>query len=163
MKSMDKTQIIAQMIRSLEADLATLNASMMENYTTATAEENIARSKYDTLALEASYLVQGQSRRSEELEEALISLRNFTLQDFDASSKIAMSALVTLESEEGIQRTVLLAPIGGALKVEVDGVEISLMTVVSPMGRAIMGHYLGDIVELNIAGQIKDFDVVGLS
>lgn len=160
---MNKKEIVGEMIARMESDLATLNASLMESYETATDEENIPRSKYETLALEASYLVQGQARRSEELEEAIGILKNFKLKDFDTSTKVDLSALVTLESEEGLRRTVLLAPVGGALKVEVAGREISLMTPQSPMGRAVMGHYLGDIVELNVAGKITDYDLVELS
>ena len=159
---MDKKEIVKEMITQMESDLATLNASLLENVETETHEENIARSKYETLALEASYLVQGQSRRSEELEQAIEVLRNFELKSFDAMTKVDMSALVTLEFEEGVQRTVLLAPVGGAIKVEVEGREISLMTPQSPMGRAIMGHYLNDIVELTVAGKVKDYDLVGL-
>ena len=48
-------------------------------YDTATDNENVAENKYDTLALEAAYLAQGQSLRVEQCEADLIAFKEIIL------------------------------------------------------------------------------------
>ena len=68
---MNKTHLIAQIIAALEHDLDVVTRAAQSAYEAATAEENIAENKYDTLGLEASYLATGQARRSAEIRQAL--------------------------------------------------------------------------------------------
>lgn len=75
---------------------------------TATHEENVAENKYDTLGLEAAYLAAGQSRRVEEIRQALGLYRNLVLRDFDEEQGIQLTALVTLLNADGSRRTVFL-------------------------------------------------------
>ena len=160
---MNKKLIIDKMIDKMKQDLSALKEALNDSYETATHEDNIAKNKYDTLALEAGYLVQGQARRSEELEEALAVLESLTLKEFGDRSKIEVSALVTLEAEDASLRTMLIAPGGGGLKVEVEGREITVMTPVTPTGKAVMGQYLGDLVEVELGNEVKDFEIVELN
>ncbi len=63
---MDKVTLLAQIVATLEHDVDVLRRAAQTAYETATAEENIAENKYDTLGLEASYLATGQARRTAE-------------------------------------------------------------------------------------------------
>jgi hypothetical protein len=68
-------------------------------YETATAEENIAENKYDTLGLEASYLATGQARRTAEIRQALLTYQQLLLRDYDPARGVQIGNLVTLEDE----------------------------------------------------------------
>ena len=52
-----------QLMIHLQQLLDNAKAAAKRAHDTATSEENVAENKYDTLALEAAYLAQGQSQR----------------------------------------------------------------------------------------------------
>lgn len=114
-------------------------------------EENIPDNKYDTLSLEASYVAQGQANRAQEIKLALQSYRGLALQPFDASSEIRLTALVTLEGDDEVLKTVFIGPQEGGLKLLLDGEEVLVITPSSPMGRELIGKSLGDTVEIGSA------------
>ncbi|TGU74514.1 transcription elongation factor GreAB [Geomonas terrae] len=114
-------------------------------------EENIPDNKYDTLSLEASYVAQGQANRAQEIKRALQAYRGLSLQPFDASAEIRLTALVTLEGDDGALKTVFIGPQEGGLKLLLDGEEVLVITPSSPMGRELIGKSLGDTVEIGSA------------
>lgn len=111
-------------------------------------EENIPDNKYDTLSLEASYVAQGQANRAQELKHALQAYRDLSLLHFSEASSIRLTALVTLEAEDGTAKTFFIAPREGGLKVQLDGEEILVITPNSPLGSELIGKCLGDEVEI---------------
>lgn len=121
-------------------------------------EENIPDNKYDTLSLEASYVAQGQANRAQEIKRALQAYRSLSLQPFDASAEIRLTALVTLEGDDGGLKTVFIGPQEGGLKLRLDGEEVLVITPGSPMGRELIGKSLGDSVEIGSAS----YEIVGL-
>lgn len=114
---MDKTRLLAQIVATLEHDLDVLTRAAQSAYETATAEENIAENKYDTLGLEASYLATGQARRSAEIRQALLIYQQLLLRDHDPARGVQISNLVTLEDDAGGQRRLFLGPEAAGLKI----------------------------------------------
>ncbi|WP_136515344.1 GreA/GreB family elongation factor [Geomonas edaphica] len=114
-------------------------------------EENIPDNKYDTLSLEASYVAQGQANRAQEVKLALQAYRGLSLQPFNALAEIRLTALVTLEGDDGALKTVFIGPQEGGLKLLLDGEEVLVITPSSPMGRELIGKSLGDTVEIGSA------------
>lgn len=120
-------------------------------------EENIPDNKYDTLSLEASYVAQGQANRAQEIKLALQAYRGLSLQAFDASAEIRLTAMVALEGDDGALKTVFIGPQEGGLKLLLDGEEVLVITAGSPMGRELIGKSLGDTVEIgNTSYEIVD-------
>lgn len=68
---MNKQSVYQLILQQLQDDLQIILRAAQTAYETATHEENIAENKYDTLGLEAAYLAAGQSRRVEEIRQAL--------------------------------------------------------------------------------------------
>ncbi len=93
---MDKKKLLRLITEKLAADLEVAVRAAQTAHETATHEENVAENKYDTLGLEAAYLAAGQSRRVEEIRQALGLYRNLVLRDFDEEQGIQLTALVTL-------------------------------------------------------------------
>ena len=119
-------------------------------------EENIPDNKYDTLSLEASYVAQGQANRAQELKRALYAYQNLTLRQFPEQAPIRLSALVTLESEDGETRTLFIGPLEGGLKLSVEELEIVVITAASPLGNDLLGKRTGDTVTIGK----KDFEII---
>ena len=157
---MTKSELLATIIQTLEADLALFFAAAKAAHEAATHEECAPDNKYDTTALEVSYIAQGQANRAQEIKIALDAYRSLTLLDFDDDTPIRLTALVTLEDEEGNQRRLFLGPHAGGMKIPVDDGEIVVITPSSPLGRSLLGRQAGDELEAGEYGLAATFTVV---
>jgi transcription elongation GreA/GreB family factor len=135
-------------IERLKHDLAVLSTAAKTAHEAAIHEENIPDNKYDTLSLEASYVAQGQANRAQELKRALQCYQKLDLQQFTAESSIRLTALVTLEAEDGAIKHFFIGPQEGGLKLQLDDEEILVITPGSPLGSDLIGKSVGDEVAL---------------
>ncbi|AIZ33550.1 GreA/GreB family elongation factor [Pseudomonas sp. K1(2024)] len=149
---MDKACLLAHIIERLEHDSEVLRRAAQTAYETATAEENIAENKYDTLGLEASYLATGQARRTAEIRQALVSYQQLLLRDYDPVRGIQVSNRVTLEDEQGTRQCLFLGPEGAGLKIGEGDAQVTVITPRSPLGLQLLGKRLDDEVTLMLAG-----------
>lgn len=145
---MTKQQLLLSIIAALEADLALFSAAARAAHQAATHEECAPDNKYDTTALEASYIAQGQANRAQEIRGALDVYRGLVLQAFDDQTPIRLTALVTLEDRDGNQRRLFLGPLAGGMKIFADDAEVVVITPGSPLGRSLLGRQAGDELQL---------------
>ncbi|QWV97548.1 GreA/GreB family elongation factor [Geomonas nitrogeniifigens] len=143
-----KSRLHRLIIERLAQDLSVLSNAAKTAHEAAIHEENVPDNKYDTLSLEASYVAQGQANRAQELKRALQAYQRLTLHPFGEGDSIRLTALVTLEDEEGTAKTFFIGPQEGGLKLQPDGEEILVITAASPLGSELIGKSLGDEVEL---------------
>jgi len=141
---MTKRTLLETIIARLEADLALFTAAALKAHEAATHEECIPDNKYDTTALEASYIAQGQANRAREIRLGLEAYRALKLQEFDETTPIRLTALVTLEDGSGCERRLFLGPYAGGMKIADAGGEIVVITPASPLGRSLLGHLVDD-------------------
>jgi len=144
---MTKEELLQRIVALLNDDLALLTVAARAAHAAATHEECIPDNKYDTTALEASYIAQGQANRAQEIRGALAGYRALALRTFDDETPIRLTALVTLEDEEGKLKRFFLGPEAGGLKIVDAGGEIVVITPASPLGRALIGRVAGDEIE----------------
>jgi transcription elongation GreA/GreB family factor len=128
----------------------------------ATHEECLPDNKYDTTALEASYIAQGQANRAREIRVALESYRTLSLHAFDDDTPIRLTALVTLENGNGGVRRFFLGPQGGGMKITDNTTEIVVITPGSPLGRALLGRRTGEEVQAGDAATATTFTIVAV-
>lgn len=159
---MTKEQIIQEIIASLSADLEVFSSASRAAHAAATHSECLPDNKYDTTALEASYIAQGQANRAQEIRVALESYRSLTLNHFDADMPIRLTALVTLEDEEGNLRQLFLGPQAGGLKIAGDAGEVVIITPGSPLGRSLLGLRSGDDVRAGNGGAAQLYTIVAV-
>lgn len=160
---MTKEDILSSIIAALTADLATLTAAARGAHAAATHEECAPDNKYDTTALEASYVAQGQANRAAEIRRALERYRALTLRSFDEETPIRLTALVTLESEDGRRRQVFVGPDAGGLKVGEGDAECIVITPESPLGRALLGRVCDDEIDVEQGEERKSCTVVAVA
>lgn len=158
---MNKEHLREMIISKLKSDRELLLQAAKSSHNAATHEDNVPDSKYETLALEASYIAQGQANRAEEIAQSINNYRSLVLQNFTEHSPIRLSALVLLEDDDGKQRRVFLGPTAGGLKFEIAGDEIMLITPESPLGSQLLGRQTGECFELqNHAG--REYEIVSV-
>ncbi|WP_449431724.1 GreA/GreB family elongation factor [Pseudomonas putida] len=145
---MDKPTLLTQIVATLAHDVDVLGRAAQTAYETATAEENIAENKYDTLGLEASYLATGQARRAAEIRQALAIYQQLLLRDYDPARGIQVSNLVTLEDEDGNRRRLFLGPEAAGLKIAEGDELVTVITPRSPLGQQLVGKKVDDEVSL---------------
>ena len=144
---MTKEHIIQEIIAALSADLMVSSTAARTAHAAATHSECLPDNKYDTTALEASYIAQGQANRAQEIRIALENYRTLTLHCFDDETPIRLTALVTLEDGEGEVRRLFLGPQAGGMKIGAGDGEIVVITPGSPLGSSLLGLRCGDEVK----------------
>jgi transcription elongation GreA/GreB family factor len=159
LKSMNKAELVQIIITQLEDKLHIAHASTQRAIDAATDEQTVPEHKYDTLALEASYLAHGQAMRVQESEEELRQYRALVIRDF-TESPIAVGAYVELQDENDIERSFFIGPCSGGLTVEWQDKEVFVLTSKSPLGRALMGKEDGEEIEVKIHDKTKCYEVV---
>jgi len=158
---MDKTRLLQLIVEQLTHDLAVQFNAAKTAHEASTHEENIPDNKYETLALEASYVAQGQANRAQEIKRALETYKQLTLEQFDDNSTVALTALVTLAGENDTSRTLFIGPLEGGMKLvdNLTGTEIVVITPASPLGRDLIGRGVGDLVRLRVGTGAKEFEI----
>lgn len=154
----DKARVVAAFRAAvavdLDASLKIVGAARDE----ATGGESRAENQYDTRATEASYLAAGQGRR-------ILGLRALAawLDQLDPGpvvDRIAHGALAGLRRGAAVE-WVLFAPEGGGT-VAVDGVEIKLISLRSPLGEVLDGLTAGDREEIDTPRGPVELEIVAI-
>lgn len=155
---MNKAKLIQAIIARLSHDLDVHFTAAKTAHEASRHEENIPDNKYDTLALEASYVAQGQANRAHELRTSIEIYRQLKPQAITAT--IRLTSLVTLEDAAGMIKTVFIGPAEGGLKIEQQGKEIVVITPGSPMGRGLLGKCCADSVEIEAGSNRTEYEIV---
>lgn len=160
---MHKEELLQKVIASLASDLSILTEAAKTAHAAATHKECLPDNKYDTTGLEASYVAQGQANRAQEIRQALESYRTLALRPFDEATPIRLTALVTIEADDGSCRDVFLGPDAGGLKLADGDAECIVITLESPMGSALLGKLCGDEIFIGHGTNRKTFTIVSVT
>ena len=144
---MNKPDLIAKILVELNAELEGALREAREAAEAATDPDSLAENKYDTRALESSYLARGQARRAEELAEAVSAFKQLEENPPGASTVVGVGSLVTLATPTG-PVVYFLGPSAGGTEVRLDGKDVILITAASPLGRQLVGKSAGATVSL---------------
>ncbi|MGF1752399.1 GreA/GreB family elongation factor [Vibrio makurazakiensis] len=125
----------------------------------ATDEETVPEHKYDTLALEASYLAHGQAMRVLECEEDIRQYQELVLREGEGKP-IAMTSYLAVVDEQDNEKHFFVGPCAGGLSVDWQGVEVSILTPQAPLGKALLGKEVGDEIEFNVADSLFCYEIV---
>ncbi|MBK9071836.1 MAG: GreA/GreB family elongation factor [Myxococcales bacterium] len=89
-------------------------------------------------------------------------LRGFAPPRLAAGSNILLGALVEIEdAESGDGRTLFLAPVGAGVTLTGPGGDgfLTVVTPASPVGRAVMGRKVGDVVDVAVQGELREWQI----
>jgi transcription elongation GreA/GreB family factor len=154
-----KDLLLKELISRASSELVKLEEAAKSNRDFATDQEFKAESKYDTRALEASYLASAETKRVEELKLEIQILEEV---DPNASKKlgeISIGALVEL-LHNNQSRKYFLIPTAGGTMLSVNGEAVVVVSVFSPIGDALLGLKKGEEFEVETPKENRYYKVV---
>jgi transcription elongation GreA/GreB family factor len=158
----DKQLALRALEQRLAEELEAATAAHRQTTQGATHEESRAENDKDTRALEATYLARGQAKRVAELSDGLARLASITSRLTPEHAPVRLGALVEIEHDLGTL-WYLLAPAGGGQKLVVNSRALTVITPESPVGRALLGHRVGDDVQIRTPQGVRECSVVSVS
>ena len=154
-----KQIILDELISRAREELLVLEASAKSNHDFATDQEFRAESKYDTRALEASYLASAEAKRVEELKLEIQILEDVDVNASKKLGEISIGALVELLHQEQ-KRLYFLIPTAGGTVVKVNDQAVMVVSIFSPIGDALMGLGKGDHFEVETPKETRHYQVL---
>jgi len=158
---MDKHDLIAQLRAQLEATAraarATHDAAALEAREGATPDEK----REDARAAHQLGTIGGaQARRARQAQAEADALATFRPET--KLGNVALGAIVEIEDEErGEGRTFFLAPAGAGVTLTGPGGDglLSVVTPASPIGKAVIGRRTGDVVDITVDGELREWQI----
>lgn len=156
----NKQTLVTFIINALKQELDQAISAANEAHAAAIDDQSVAETQYDTLAIEASYLAEGQSRRVQELHSAIKDYQRLNIIDFDENMPIALTALVQLSADSQSQQWFFLGCSAGGFRCQLNAQNITVITPQSPMGLAMMGKFQDDDIEVMLGNsKLSDYIV----
>lgn len=146
---MDKTFLLQQ-----------LSAKIREQAQVMLRAADDARTEAKTGAARAVNLSRGTEARTQAARAALDALDAFRTRPFRRGEALGLGAVVEIEDGEA-GRTLFLAPVGAGEELagpDGDGV-FQVVTPVSPIGRALLGKKVGDVIEVMVRGELSEWTI----
>lgn len=154
----NKKQLIDLIVTALAKELQQAIDAANEAHAAAVDDQSVAETQYDTLAIEASYLAEGLSKRVNEFQHAIDAYTALEILEFDVDSYIALGALVQLSADNKAKHWYFLGPAAGGFRCKLDKQNITVVTPQSPMGIALLGKQQDDDITMMIgANKLEDY------
>jgi len=157
----DKQQVWQALFAELTRLIYVAQAAATRAHETATNDANVAENKYDTLGLEAAYLAQGQQERVSQCQEDLAIIKQLAQRDVQ-TEQVRQGSLVTLQPAQGATQLFLLSSTAGGIKLLVDDIEVLVITNVAPLGKALHGAYVDELISLNIGDNSIEYEIIAI-
>lgn len=136
-----RERALTAIIEKLKKERAALFAAVEAARDAATNTESQAEDSHDTRGVEASYLAAGQGKRLKEIDEILFRFGQ------------GAGSLIELQQLEPVKKKswVFLAPMGGGIAFELDGVSGLVVSPASPLGEELQGRAEGSTFSIEVA------------
>ncbi len=157
-----KREILNELLQKAREELNILETSARSHREFATDQEFKAESKYDTRALEASYLAAAEAKRVEELKLEIQILEEVDIDQSQKLGEISIGALVDL-SHLGQVRQYFLIPTAGGTVIKIQETAVLVVSVFSPIGDALLGLKAGDEFEVETPKETRHYQVLTFS
>lgn len=157
---MDKLPLIEQMRTHLSQSLQTARTASEDAAVEAREGATPTERRLDTrVALEFSQMARAQDRRAARAQAELDQLDRFR-PAIASQGKVAVGCVVEVEDEDsGEGRTFFLAPVGAGMTLTGPGGDgiITVATPASPVGRAVVGRRVGEVIDVVVEGQTREW------
>ncbi len=153
---LDKKLILQGLIDNLRHELKEVESAAIASKDLVTQGDLKSDGKYDTRAIEASYLAGAQLKRVEEIKIDIQMLEEIELQN---STKIQMGSLALIEYK-GQERYYFLTSTSGGTLLTIDGQPVLVISVFSPIGNEALGLSEGEIFEVETPKEMRQYKVL---
>jgi transcription elongation GreA/GreB family factor len=147
----NKIQIVNTIISALVDKRQQAITAANQAHAAAVDDQSVAETQYDTLAIEASYLAEGQSKRVNEYQQAIDAFTQLKLAlTIGNIHSINLGSLVQLSVVTKPNDWFFIGPAAGGFQTQIAGQHITVITPNSPMGKALIGKQQDDDIEVLI-------------
>jgi len=160
---MNKQVLVEQLVRQLEASaraaLSARDAAAAEARDGATPDEKREDAR---AAHQLQSLGRAQQGRAKQALSDADTLAGFRPAALGKTARIVVGAVVEIEdAESGEGRTFFLAPVGAGVTLTGPGGDghLSVVTPASPIGRAVLGKKTGEIVDVTVDGDVREWQI----
>ena len=160
---MDKQQLVDQLVKQLEASaraaLSARDAAAAEARDGATPDEKREDARAAHQMQSFGRASQGRAQKALAEVDTLVRFKPGKL---DVHARIGLGAIVEIEdSDSGEGRTFFLAPVGAGMTLTGPGGDghLSVVTPVSPIGRAVIGKRTGECVDVTVDGELREWQI----
>lgn len=161
MKRVDKRILVAALREQIAREIEAMKRAARDAAEAATHEEAKPENDKDTRGLEASYLARGQAERVRELERDHNALQFLALRDLGEGEAIRLGALVEVSAEEAeVSSLYFISPAGGGMRAKASGADVLVVTPQSPLGQALVGKSVGDVVQIRARAGARELEIV---
>jgi transcription elongation GreA/GreB family factor len=158
---MDKQFLVEQLAERLrESAIVARRASQVAAEVARDGATPAEKREDARVALEFSGLAKGQTARAARVAAEISTLEIFRPAKLGPKSPIALGAVVEVE-DEAQGRTLFLAPVGAGIELTGPGGDgfLSVVTPVSPIGKAVIGKRVGDTVEVMVQDEAREWTI----
>lgn len=156
-----KRFVINSILRQLIKTLETQKHDYKQALDTSIKAEGKMQSRHDTTKEDFARLAESHKNA--------ISLTKQTIEHFETlkarfenpkdSKTTVIGKLVTLRGREGIDHY-FISEKGGGLKVKTPENGVSILTVTSPLGKALLGHSVNETIQLETSSGSSSFKII---
>lgn len=159
---MNKKKIICDILAHLEHELLAIKNAANNAHLAATDDQSVAETQYDTLAIEASYLAEGQSRRVDEIQQDKQAIEQLVIRDFQEEMSISLGALVQLAQDDKNTQWFFIASAAGGFRGVLNGQTYTVITPNTPMAKALTGKFIDDEIGLMIGINKQQYEIIAI-
>jgi transcription elongation GreA/GreB family factor len=154
----NKKQLMDVIITALSQELQQAISAANEAHAAAVDDQSVAETQYDTLAIEASYLAEGQSKRVTESQHAIDAYQALEIAKFNETNIVTMGTLVQLAADSTTNHWFFIGPAAGGFRCTQAEYNITVITPQSPMGAALIGKKQDDDIEIMLGkNKLEDY------
>lgn len=144
---MNKAALRDAILEKLRAELEQQTAAAHLARDEAISEESRPENQYDMHSQEAAYLAEGQARLAAEIAENIAQFSTLSFAPLSPEAPVSLGAVVQL-GQRGRPLHYFVGPKAGGLEVNVEGIEVLVITPHSPLGRQLLGKRTGEFVQI---------------
>lgn len=158
----DKSDLIQSLILELQQSLLNATQAAKDAHDLATHDQSKAETQYDTVAIEAAYLAEGQSKRVDAFKCAIADWQMLKEKSVQAEAIVKLGSLVCVENEQGLMLYYLLGNEAGGLKLQYGKQVVTVISIQSPIGKALLAKEVDEEVHFNIGHEKRVITVFSI-
>lgn len=151
-----KNKIKDELILKLESELKEIENAANSSRAYANQDDLKSESKYDTRAIEATYMAQAQEVRVEELKQDLQMIKDLEIEQ--KSKHVELGSLALLEQNGRDVWYFISSALGGTI-LNIDDYIILVISVFSPVGSEALNLEEGDSFEVETPKENRQYQI----
>lgn len=154
----DKKIILEKLIENLRKELREVENAAKSTRDLVTSDDLRSEGKYDTRAIEASYLASAQLKRVEEIKTDIQMLEETEL---ISTNKTQLGSLALIE-HKGNERYYFLTSTSGGTMLTVAENTILVISVFSPLGNGALGLQADESFEVETPKELRTYTIINV-